>query len=261
MSKHPLQLTLREWRAHFLSPLTLTALFAVSAILSLVGPYGTADVLSLPERAVYWSVLVIVGYGIGYISNYIIVRQNRAGSMRGVRVLLAGLTTGIVMTALVVSLNLLIFDFVPGRNEFPFFAGTIIIISIIVMAVVDMFIRRLTLPTPNAPPDTPAPPPILDRLPFEKRASLVAIAVEDHYVRIYTLKGEEMILMRLADAIRETGETKGAQVHRSHWANFEHIARFERQGDRAVLHMTTGLSVPVSRANMPKLREAGLLPA
>jgi DNA-binding LytR/AlgR family response regulator len=66
--------------------------------------------------------------------------------------------------------------------------------------------------------------------------------------------------MRLSDAIRETGDSLGAQVHRSHWAGFDHVARVERLGDRALLHMNTGDQIPVSRANLPKLKEAGLLP-
>jgi hypothetical protein len=37
----------------------------------------------------------------------------------------------------------------------------------------------------------------------------VALSVEDHYVRVRTTRGEEMILMRLSDAIRETAPETG----------------------------------------------------
>lgn len=106
----------------------------------------------------------------------------------------------------------------------------------------------------------PGPPTLLDRLPLDKRAPLVALSVEDHYVRIRTTKGEEMILMRLADAIRETAATPGLQVHRSHWVAFDQVVAVRRKGDCALLKMSHGPDVPVSRANLPKLREAGLLP-
>ena len=69
-----------------------------------------------------------------------------------------------------------------------------------------------------------------------------------------------MLLMRLTDAIREVGSTVGERVHRSYWAAFDQVDRVERHGDRATLHMRTGIEVPVSRANLPKLKEAGLLP-
>ena len=79
-------------------------------------------------------------------------------------------------------------------------------------------------------------------------------------MRVRTTKGEEMILMRLADAIREVGVTPGAQVHRSHWAAFDQVAAVTRDGDRAVLQMTIGGDIPVSRRHIPTIKEAGLLP-
>jgi DNA-binding LytR/AlgR family response regulator len=97
-------------------------------------------------------------------------------------------------------------------------------------------------------------------LPLQKRAPLVALSVEDHYVRIRTTKGEAMILMQLGDAIREVGDTPGLQVHRSHWVALDQIRAVTRKGDGAIVSLRHGPDVPVSRANLPKLREAGLLP-
>lgn len=111
-------------------------------------------------------------------------------------------------------------------------------------------------------PVTAQPPvvPLLERLPLDKRGDLVALSVEDHYVRIKTTIGTEMILMRLSDAIRETGDTRGDQVHRSHWVSYDQVASARREGDRAILTLKDGGEIPVSRANLPKIREAGLLP-
>ena len=103
-------------------------------------------------------------------------------------------------------------------------------------------------------------PTILDRIPLDKRGPLVALSVEDHYVRVQTVKGEELILMRLSDAIKEVGMILGAKVHRSHWVAFEHVTAARREADRAILTLTTGRDIPVSRANLAKIKEAGLLP-
>ena len=254
-----LQLALREWRRHLLNPLTITVLAGVTAVLALVGPFGTIQSLSLPERAAYWGVLVIVGYVVGYLISYAILPHNDVPKQRIPRVLLAGGLTGIVMTAMVTALNIPVFGVLPSFSNYPAFVATTVAISIIVMAVIDMFNRNLR---PHSGPveTTVQTPPLLDRLPFDKRGPLVALSVEDHYVRVQTTVGDEMLLMRLADAIREVGETTGAQVHRSHWAAFDQVAKVSRQSDRAVLHMKTGIDVPVSRANVPKLKEAGLLP-
>lgn len=257
MSKRSLQLALREWRGHLLNPLTLTALGGVTAVLALVGPYGTITSLSLPERAAYWGLLVIVGYGIGFFASYTFLRTPAKGLARLARIGLAGGVTGLIVSVLVIGLNRIVFDFVPALTDLPVFAGTILVISVIVMAVLDLFSRRLQ---PMAPePEAPAPS-ILDRLPLDKRGALVALSVEDHYVRVRTTRGEEMLLMRLADAVREVGPARGAQVHRSHWVAFDHVARVTRHSDRATLHMSQGPDIPVSRANLPKLKEAGLLP-
>ena len=116
-------------------------------------------------------------------------------------------------------------------------------------------------PTETAPsPASDHGPPLLDRLAFDKRGPLVSLSVEDHYVRVRTKKGEEMILMRLGDAIREVGDTPGLQVHRSHWIALDQVTMASRKGDGAVLSLQYGPDIPVSRANVRKIREAGLLP-
>jgi len=69
-----------------------------------------------------------------------------------------------------------------------------------------------------------------------------------------------MVLMRLSDAMKETGDLPGAQVHRSHWVAFSAVRAARRDGDRAILTLTSGVEIPVSRANLPKVKEAGLLP-
>ena len=66
--------------------------------------------------------------------------------------------------------------------------------------------------------------------------------------------------MRLSDAVKEVGPNPGAQVHRSHWVSFDQVENVRRTSDRAILTMRSGAEIPVSRANLPKIKEAGLLP-
>ena len=54
-------------------------------------------------------------------------------------------------------------------------------------------------------------------MPLPQRGGLLALSVEDHYVDIVTDKGKTLVLMRLADAMKETGSVAGLQIHRSHW--------------------------------------------
>ena len=64
-------------------------------------------------------------------------------------------------------------------------------------------------------------PPALGR-------DLLALEMEDHYLRIHTALGSDLILLRLRDALAELGPSRGRQVHRSWWVAEGAIASAER---------------------------------
>ena len=80
---------------------------------------------------------------------------------------------------------------------------------------------------------------------------------EDHYLRLHTSQGQDLILMRLADAVAELEGIEGAQVHRSWWAAREAIAEARRGDGRATLTLKDGSEAPVSRTYAKLLRERG----
>ncbi len=45
----------------------------------------------------------------------------------------------------------------------------------------------------------------------EKRGRLMALSVEDRYMRIMMSKGADVVLLRLSDAMRETGDVSGCR--------------------------------------------------
>jgi len=104
-----------------------------------------------------------------------------------------------------------------------------------------------------------APPPapkFLERIPMKLRGSeLWAVEAEDHYLRLHTSKGQDLILMRLADAIDELDGVEGAQVHRSWWVARDAIADARRGDGRATLTLKDGSEVPVSRTYARVLRD------
>jgi DNA-binding LytR/AlgR family response regulator len=71
---------------------------------------------------------------------------------------------------------------------------------------------------------------------------------EDHYLRIFTDQGEELILMRLSDALLELELAKGMQTHRSWWVAHAAIADMRRTQGKLTLLLKSGLTVPVSRS-------------
>ncbi|QBX99519.1 LytTR family transcriptional regulator [Rhodophyticola sp. CCM32] len=234
-------------------PLVLPALAGLAAILALVGPFGTDRVLSFWPRLAYWGGIALGSYSIGYWSGQLLkpVVPVRGG------VLLIGIVTGLGVTGLVVVLNYLVFAQSPARDEIASFIATVVSIAMIITVMLDIAGRQLGASTDLATKPTI---PLLDRLPLEKRGRLVALCVEDHYVRVRTTKGEEMLLMRLSDAIREAGPVEGIQVHRSHWVALAAVKAGRRDGDRAILTMSHGADIPVSRSRLAEARAAGLLP-
>jgi DNA-binding LytR/AlgR family response regulator len=93
-----------------------------------------------------------------------------------------------------------------------------------------------------------APPsPLNERLPPAVRGTVLCLQMQDHYVRIYTDRGSHLVLMRLKDAIAELNGTDGLRVHRSWWAARVAVRSVSRTGRTTTLHLSNGLTVPVSQ--------------
>jgi hypothetical protein len=255
------QFALREWKTHLATPLPLTILTGVSLVLALTGPFGTHANLNLLERAGYWAIIAFGSYAlgdlIGRLCDLWIGTRHKA-----LYILISGTLIGLGVCMIVLALTAILFGLhLQSGADWTNLASlnvTIVAISIIIVAVLT-FARDHASGVPDIQSEH-QPPPLLKRIALEKRAPLVSLTVEDHYVRIQTLKGHELVLMRLSDAIKEVGETAGAQVHRSHWASFEQVTAVEKDGARTILQMRAGTPIPVSRANLPKLKKAGLTP-
>lgn len=276
MTDSSMQLAFREWLQLMARYQTLASLAAVTLVLVLVAPFDTDTRLGVAERLVYWAVLTFASYACGAFVNIWVQTRFRSWS-RAARVTLSGLFCAASIVAIVVAANFVAFGWIPQGLERLTFIATVGAIALIINTALALLVPQTPEPGPDMRPapgaapgpssgpettrtTTAAPPPLLERLPLDKRGPLVALSVEDHYVHVRTAKGEEMILMRLSDAIREVGDTRGAQVHRSHWVAFDAVTAAARQGDRAILTMSHGSAIPVSRANMTVIKEAGLLP-
>ncbi|MHA7888726.1 LytTR family DNA-binding domain-containing protein [Roseicyclus sp.] len=252
------QSALREWRHHMAQPVRATALSGAAAILALVGPFGTAEVMAALPRLAYWLGLVGASYSVGYAGDALARRLSPDRLMP--RIVIAAGVTGPGVLALVYLLNGLALGYWPSGGDLVALALNVMAIAAILSVVFQ--VASTAEPATTGADDTaaPQPPGILERLPLDKRGALLSLSVEDHYVRVHTSRGEELLLLRLSDAMRETGDVPGAQVHRSHWVAWGAVQAARREGDRAILTLPGGREVPVSRAHLPKIREAGLLP-
>lgn len=245
---------------------------AVGCVLGLIGPFGSYA-MPLAWRLAYWMGFGLVGYALFRPLNAIAELAARLSGVPGwVAVGLSGLVAGFPMTVMI--------GFVIGGMQWssPYLGDGFALLYVQVcgmgLAIYGasywMFIREFG-PAPSAPAaqergeNTPVAPrtgvtrcPLHDQLPAGF-PEILALSVEDHYVKVHGSGQSAMILMTLADAIAAVGTGHGVKVHRSWWVASSAVSGSRRVGRDWQLALAGGLSVPVSRQNVAAARAAGLL--
>jgi len=90
---------------------------------------------------------------------------------------------------------------------------------------------------------------ILAKLPPHLGREFIALEAQQHYVKVYTASGNELVLYRFGDAVTELEALNfGVQVHRSYVVSPAHIVEAKKQGRSSTLVMSNGLEVPVSQS-------------
>jgi hypothetical protein len=229
----------------------LVITLAAAAFLAFGGAFGTATT-SLPVRLVYWLGLMVVGWiwG-GFVSRTFFRRVGETQSL-WVRILLSSLTVAIPYSVIVALVGIYGLGGHYTLSQIPQIVLDVIVISA-VMITINVMAERQGVTSAG-----PQPAKFLERLPLKLRGAEVwAVEAEDHYLRLHTSKGQDLILMRLSDAIDELQGIEGAQVHRSWWVAREAITEAVRGDGRATLTLKDGAEVPVSRTYARLLRERG----
>ncbi|MBU2137179.1 MAG: LytTR family transcriptional regulator DNA-binding domain-containing protein [Alphaproteobacteria bacterium] len=259
-TRRPLAFGPYEDRGGWLRGLGLA--LAVGGFLALSGAFADEDT-SLTERLIYW--LPIMGIGAlwgGFIARaFFPERGDEDEPSPGVwlNCLWAALAMAVPFTGLVWTASWLVFGHRIPWQGLPYMFGSVFVLSL-AMTVLNTLVesRRQAMRRLRAAPAPVRPVRFLERLPPRLRgADLHAIAAEDHYLRLHTSKGQDLILMRLGDAVEELQGLEGAQVHRSWWVARAAVEDVRRGDGRAVLTLKGGIEVPVSRTYSRLLREAG----
>jgi DNA-binding LytR/AlgR family response regulator len=90
-------------------------------------------------------------------------------------------------------------------------------------------------------------------------AKLIALQAEDHYIRVITDRGDDLVLYRFGDALAEVSALQGLRVHRSYWIARDAIAAVEFAAKTYSVVLSNGRRVPVSRSYIALLRSSGLI--
>lgn len=232
------------------------ALFAfVGLVMAELGPYRTLDAPHL-LRTAYW-LLAVFGGGLAAI----LAERAIASRVRGfwLRILVASLIITPPVTLYIYALNAVMLDLPRRWWLIPQLAWQVLVVMLLLMTLRALLWRRVVeTRTIVMPPLPEAERNFRLRLSAKRRAArLIAIEAEDHYVRVHTDAGSELLTMRFSDALDELSRAYGYRVHRSWWVIGDAIegVRWTRAGGE--VRLAGGIVAPVSRTYAAELKSAG----
>jgi len=247
-----LRSTLRELRVFLLSTRFWTTFAIVVLLFTVTGPYDTANSMPIATRLGYWLLVQATAWSIAISFSVMaeILLRRQIGSM------FWRMMTGSLVAALPIAAFLSLIDFalnsevltlVSWLQQIVFTAPLCALFCLLTYMTMHSRIASTSELPAFARNNIDSPTPILARLKPENRGPVLRLTVQDHYTEVVTSRGRELVLLRFADAIRETGAIEGMQLHRSHWVARAHVERLKR--DRGKLFVVTrdGTIIPVSR--------------
>jgi hypothetical protein len=241
----------------------LAATTCLGPLLAMLGPFGTFALAPFGERLIYWTGLMLAAFAL-YRPAWAAAR----GWAAALRLSFAAMAAAAVaLASLPMTLIVWLASFRhtpslwPGPLDFVALYGSVVLVGALIALGFRLAERLLAEPAPASAPAEERPPAFLDRLPPQLRGRLIALEMEDHYLRVHTEAGDALILMPMRDAVAQLDPKLGARVHRSWWVAHDAVAGVRREGRSLRLDLVNGLSVPVARERAAELRAARLLPA
>jgi len=247
----------------------LLAMVMLGLLIGLLGPFGTFD--NPPAvRMLSWVIWLVAGYlffrPTGIVADWLC---EAAGLPRFAGRLIAIIVASVPVTLIVMMMvgRASFTDALRSPAFWTMYLYICVISAVASIAMAALFGRR----APEEPPavaETPPEPAAETASPAEAAPTLPlppgfgpvrALRGEDHYVRVIGDGREELILMRMRDAIDRLGTADGLRVHRSWWIAKDAVASIRREGRTATIILTSGHEAAVARDMMPQLRAAGWL--
>lgn len=236
----------------------LAMLIAIGLLMGFLGPFGS-DRIPDGDRYVYWMICMIGGGLIGITADDLLAPRI-AGTWRRVAVVSVFMTP--VVSLLVMTTEHLLLGGQLDLGSLLRLLWQVWPILLAVTAVRALVWRRpptqVETRTVIAPPLPEAEAAFRRRLSAKRRgARLIAIEAHDHYLKVHTDAGAELITLRFADALDELARAHGWRVHRSWWVAAEAVEAVHWRRGGGEIRLAGGLSAPVSRTYGPLLKEAG----
>ena len=230
---------------------------AAGLLLSLSGAFGSGAA-PLWVRLSFWVPVMLLGGLWGHLCSRLVERwidrDDRPWLMVGA---LTIAITGPVSILVWLAMGLVFMGRILPLQALPLMILPVAVVTA-TMSAINVFLSKAQPVQTHAAPVGAAQARFPDRLPLKLRgAAIRAVQAEDHYLRIHTDRGSDLILMRLSDALDELEGLEGAQTHRSWWVARDAVRDVARGDGRATLTLDGGLAAPVSRKYARALRDAG----
>ena len=259
VSGRPMQLAMREWRipGKWRGPLSVVAF---GAVLGVTGPFGSQTALGPAARYSFWMVIALAGFGAAAVAGRVLPSTSQ-GRRTATRIIAVAAASAVPMTFFVAwAMGVVrpgrIFSPVQLLALYPYVALVQLLIARIIAPddrmPADQMIGAVPVEQPAAAPEYPRE--FVSKLPAALRRDIIALEAEDHYLRVHTLHGSALILMRLADAAAIIDPRLGLRVHRSWWVAKDGVRALERTAGRAMARLVDGTAVPISRTYLPAAR-------
>ena len=251
-----MQLAMREWRQMGKWRGLISAV-AIGLLLGVTGPFGSQTSLAPVVRYTFWVAIALAGFGAAAAAERVLSSTARGGRTV-MRIVVIAAASAVPMTFFVAWAMGVVR---PGRTFspiqllglFPYVALVQLLIARVISPDEQMTVAA-TMEQPSAAPEYP--PEFVSRLPAALRRDIIALEAEDHYLRVHTLHGSALILLRLADAAALIDARLGLRVHRSWWVAKDGVRALETTPGRAIARLIDGTAVPISRSYLPAARAA-----
>ena len=140
-------------------------------------------------------------------------------------------------------------------SEYVTILSILVPVHLLLWLIID---RRAHAPLPDRVEPVRLPP-FLIGTSARKLEDVQALQAEEHYVRVYTEQGAELVHCRFGDAVDSMPDELGLRVHRSWWVAESAVRSAKRGSRRWQLGITGDVTVPVSDSFVQAVRERGWL--
>jgi hypothetical protein len=221
---------------------------ALGLLLGFAGPFGGDPPLSRPVRYAFWVGMVCTGYAAALAAEKLVPRPSSLRPELRLGAVVIGSALPLTFVA-AWGISLVRPGHALGPLQLSALFGPVAVVQLAIVLTLLRPSRALLPPATSGSRTSPGAisQALLSRLPNRLGKEVVALEAEDHYLRVHTALGSDLILMRLSDAMAAIGPDLGLQVHRSWWVAHDAILQFVRSEQRIYLKLTNGLLVPVGR--------------